>query len=360
MAACGKTGRNRRTISALSLVIFLQLFASQCLSAPVNNTTPEKDVNTQGPETPQSLPALSTTINKEGPNSSTPKQSVAMSTGPENPTTSAGNDSTTTTEVKALKDNSTLTANQSKTSEENQETSQMSTFEESEKKQVSTNDSSQVTVPKEEKPVTPKAVPTVKPSVSATTTTSTQTSKSTTTSAKPPRPADVEELDSNMKTSNSVNQPTVQGTNPGPTANGPPINSYTDEADEDDEDDEDDGNYLESDDDDAVYESNNSLKEETVNRLQRPEGIVVTHYKETDSYNTEDQDSHFFFHLVILAFLVAIVYITYHNKRRIFLLAQSRRWKDGLCSRNTVEYHRLDQNVNEAMPSLKMTRDYIF
>uniref|UniRef100_A0A3B4Z0V4 Uncharacterized protein n=1 Tax=Stegastes partitus TaxID=144197 RepID=A0A3B4Z0V4_9TELE len=67
-------------------------------------------------------------------------------------------------------------------------------------------------------------------------------------------------------------------------------------------------------------------------------------------YNTEDEDSHFFFHLVILAFLVAIVYITYHNKRKIFLLAQSRRWKDSLCSRNTVEYHRLDQNVNEAMP----------
>jgi hypothetical protein len=32
---------------------------------------------------------------------------------------------------------------------------------------------------------------------------------------------------------------------------------------------------------------------------------------------TEDQDSHFFFHLVILAFLVAIVYITYHNKRKV-------------------------------------------
>ncbi|XP_056450325.1 keratinocyte-associated transmembrane protein 2 [Gadus chalcogrammus] len=75
---------------------------------------------------------------------------------------------------------------------------------------------------------------------------------------------------------------------------------------------------------------------------------------------TEDQDSHFFFHLVILAFLVAIVYITYHNKRKILLLAQSRRWRDSLCSRNTVEYHRLDQNVNEAMPSLKMTQDYIF
>ena len=45
---------------------------------------------------------------------------------------------------------------------------------------------------------------------------------------------------------------------------------------------------------------------------------------------------------------------------QIFLLAQSRRWRDSLCSRNNVEYHRLDQNVAEAMPSLKMTRDYIF
>ncbi len=44
---------------------------------------------------------------------------------------------------------------------------------------------------------------------------------------------------------------------------------------------------------------------------------------------------------------------------QLMLLAQSRRWRDGFCSRG-VEYHRLDQNVNEAMPSLKMTNDYIF
>ncbi|KAK2873156.1 hypothetical protein Q8A67_023053 [Cirrhinus molitorella] len=73
----------------------------------------------------------------------------------------------------------------------------------------------------------------------------------------------------------------------------------------------------------------------------------------------KDEDSHFFFHLVIIAFLVAIVYITYHNKRKLMLLAQSRRWRDSFCSRG-VEYQRLDQNVNEAMPSLKMTNDYIF
>ncbi|XP_007941943.1 keratinocyte-associated transmembrane protein 2 [Orycteropus afer afer] len=77
------------------------------------------------------------------------------------------------------------------------------------------------------------------------------------------------------------------------------------------------------------------------------------------SSNIEEEDSHFFFHLIIFAFCIAIVYVTYHNKRKIFLLVQSRKWRDGLCSK-TVEYHRLDQNVNEAMPSLKITNDYIF
>ncbi|XP_016053047.1 PREDICTED: keratinocyte-associated transmembrane protein 2 isoform X2 [Miniopterus natalensis] len=79
----------------------------------------------------------------------------------------------------------------------------------------------------------------------------------------------------------------------------------------------------------------------------------------TPSSNIEEEDSHFFFHLIIFAFCIAVIYITYHNKRKIFLLVQSRKWRDGLCSK-TVEYHRLDQNVNEAMPSLKITNDYIF
>nr|XP_056709804.1 keratinocyte-associated transmembrane protein 2 [Euleptes europaea] len=78
-----------------------------------------------------------------------------------------------------------------------------------------------------------------------------------------------------------------------------------------------------------------------------------------DSVSGLEEDSHFFFHLVVVAFLVAVVYITYHNKRKIILLVQGRRWRDGLCSR-TVGYHRLDQNVNEAMPSLKITNDYVF
>nr|XP_028606479.1 keratinocyte-associated transmembrane protein 2 isoform X2 [Podarcis muralis] len=86
--------------------------------------------------------------------------------------------------------------------------------------------------------------------------------------------------------------------------------------------------------------------------------LLPDEMKDTSSSELEE-DSHFFFHLVIVAFLVAVVYITYHNKRKIILLVQSRRWRDGLCSR-TVGYHRLDQNVNEAMPSLKITNDYIF
>ncbi|XP_062867610.1 keratinocyte-associated transmembrane protein 2 [Trichomycterus rosablanca] len=93
--------------------------------------------------------------------------------------------------------------------------------------------------------------------------------------------------------------------------------------------------------------------------LPERSGKFEVHMKDTTIFATQNEDSHFFFHLVIIAFLVAIVYITYHNKRKIMLLAQTRRWKDGLCSRS-VEYRRLDQNIDEAMPSLKMTNDYIF
>lgn len=36
-----------------------------------------------------------------------------------------------------------------------------------------------------------------------------------------------------------------------------------------------------------------------------------------DSVAGLEDDSHFFFHLVVVAFLVAVVYITYHNKRKV-------------------------------------------
>ncbi|NWR62674.1 KCT2 protein, partial [Bucorvus abyssinicus] len=90
----------------------------------------------------------------------------------------------------------------------------------------------------------------------------------------------------------------------------------------------------EDDDSDTISNYNEEIK--TLN--EKIKGVSVTGLEE------EEEDSHFFFHLVVVAFLVAVVYVTYHNKRKIFLLVQSRRWRDGLCSR-TVEYHRLDQNV---------------
>lgn len=105
----------------------------------------------------------------------------------------------------------------------------------------------------------------------------------------------------------------------------------------------------EDDDSDTISNYNEEIK----SLDEKIKDVSVTGLEE------EEEDGHFFFHLVVVAFLVAVVYVTYHNKRKIFLLVQSRRWRDGLCSR-TVEYHRLDQNVNEAMPSLKITNDYVF
>lgn len=39
----------------------------------------------------------------------------------------------------------------------------------------------------------------------------------------------------------------------------------------------------------------------------------------TPSSNMGEEDSHFFFHLIIFAFCVAVVYVTYHNKRKVSL-----------------------------------------
>nr|XP_009677498.1 PREDICTED: keratinocyte-associated transmembrane protein 2 [Struthio camelus australis] len=129
---------------------------------------------------------------------------------------------------------------------------------------------------------------------------------------------------------------------------------------------------MESDGDDyGPYEmtSNSRYSPDLLDMPEDEDSDTISNYNEEVKSHEEktkdtvvtglEEDSHFFFHLVIVAFLVAVVYITYHNKRKIFLLVQSRRWRDSLCSR-TVEYHRLDQNVNEAMPSLKITNDYVF
>ncbi|XP_075065846.1 keratinocyte-associated transmembrane protein 2 isoform X1 [Mixophyes fleayi] len=89
------------------------------------------------------------------------------------------------------------------------------------------------------------------------------------------------------------------------------------------------------------------------------EGVSNDYEVKTNSNSNDDEDSHFFLHLVVIGFLIAVVYIAYHNKRKIFLLIQKRRWRNSLCSKN-AGYRRLDQNVNEAMPSLKATNNYVF
>lgn len=97
--------------------------------------------------------------------------------------------------------------------------------------------------------------------------------------------------------------------------------SRGDEEDDDDDDDED----IDDEEEEETFQGNENIDfkdertDDTKDQIDKHQGDEMegSRYNEVDMYNTEDQDSHFFFHLVILAFLVAIVYITYHNKRRV-------------------------------------------
>lgn len=113
-----------------------------------------------------------------------------------------------------------------------------------------------------------------------------------------------------MKKSEALIPSTVQYTDPDllPTSDGRVSRIDLDYG-------EDDGDYEDGFDADTSYVSNADNKDPGKNRLAEPDGLDFTRYK--DSYSSEDEDSHFFFHLVILAFLVAIIYITYHNKRKV-------------------------------------------
>ncbi|KAL7390698.1 hypothetical protein ABVT39_025981 [Epinephelus coioides] len=361
MATRRKMGRSRGNICALSLLIFLQLSTSGCV--PVTNTNvtaaevPKQE--TQEGNTFQNL-TLTAVSKKEEPLPS--QQSTVVLTDPKNPAAPAGNVSATTA-AEAPQDNYT-TAIEPQTNQK--ELTDPAIIDSSDHTQQAKSDSKEVTAT-EEAGETPGKVESTD-GLPAPETTLAASPEVPTTSVKAPEPVKpvIEELDSpDSKPSIPLNPSAVEVTDPellqvvdkGPVTHND-LDGYTDEGDEsNDDDDDDDDAYGDS--DDGMYDNTDDVKDQRVNRLQ-PNRMEMPLYKGPDSYNTEDEDSHFFFHLVILAFLVAIVYITYHNKRKIFLLAQSRRWKDSLCSRNTVEYHRLDQNVNEAMPSLKMTRDYIF
>ncbi|KAM4035728.1 keratinocyte-associated transmembrane protein 2 [Anomaloglossus baeobatrachus] len=130
---------------------------------------------------------------------------------------------------------------------------------------------------------------------------------------------------------------------------------------------EDEDDYIDTEYDGTIKDSDSLAKEDVLMPGKSDQDPADPDYEEnSNDYEIKpnddsdvDEDSHFFLHLVIIAALIAVVYIAYHNKRRIYLLIQRRRWREGLCSKNTG-YRRLDQNVNEAMPSLSNAKNYVF
>ncbi|CDR18845.1 unnamed protein product, partial [Oncorhynchus mykiss] len=75
------------------------------------------------------------------------------------------------------------------------------------------------------------------------------------------------------------------------------------------------GQDLNEENDDGMVDADDD--DQVVLSPAKSAGKIDVRMKDTNIYTTQDEDSHFFFHLVILAFLVAIVYITYHNKRKV-------------------------------------------
>ncbi|XP_076024752.1 keratinocyte-associated transmembrane protein 2 [Genypterus blacodes] len=357
MATCREMGLSRRNVCAISLLVFLQMLARGCLSAPVNATgnAPTTAVEVSNLS---SAPIL-TNVNKSAePEEQRKAEPMAAAAGNKDPAT-AVNKSTTTAPPPKVNVTSAAPLKVSK--------------DEKDMAAVILDDSdSKLGANPETEDANSQSVDAVTASASVS---RSSIAGHEVDGREPDGPelTDSPDLDSETNPSNPQNQSdTALDLLPNTKDELiPSLDEYPDDGDEDNDGDDNyeslENNLLDETEDagdDADREfglslisSNDPSKDLAAISQQELERLEATH-KMVE--NTEDEDSHFFFHLVILAFLVAIVYITYHNKRKIFLLAQSRRWRESLCSRNTVEYHRLDQNVNEAMPSLKMTRDYIF
>ncbi|KAM4726901.1 keratinocyte-associated transmembrane protein 2 isoform 2-T2 [Anableps anableps] len=341
MATHRNSRQSRRNIYIFGLIIFLQLLINGCLSAPANKASQNgsADLGSNHSTTLSSVGAMSDVM--------TTIQRPATTASPKNTTTTAAAATTTTTTT--IKPTSTEPTDVSKRTPELKTTPQSKIDHVMPPASVSENT-------KSTNATTPARVSSSKTPPSKTTPHSAPEGPTSAVKVPQPEETETEEPKSDIKSTSTTTLSTAEGTAPqllnadkqSETAiilESPKFDNY-----DDGDDDEDD--YQDS--DDFLV---NSFDEKKENKDQVD---IKQPVNEVDSFNSEEQDSHFFFHLVILAFLVAIVYITYHNKKKIFLLVQSRRWKEGLCSRNNTEYHRLDQNVNEAMPSLKMTRDYIF
>ncbi|XP_008330536.1 keratinocyte-associated transmembrane protein 2 [Cynoglossus semilaevis] len=301
MATCRNMEHSRGKISALFLVILVQLFVGIVLSFPVNITEPLG--NSQQEVLPQNLTSL------EEPNPTSPKSPVTE-TDPAN-----------------------------KTAADEGKMHGISVIDSSLQGENTLNESSPAAAADQDD---------TKVSTTAPTTTS------GTTSTKPG-----EELPG-LNKPNSEQDTDAEPVDDKNKEKGDQIDMdrflYDDDEEESDYEESNLDSFDESDDIGAEF-NNDDLKD--LSDLQQ--GRIEEPAFKKGSYNAEgEEDSHFFFHLVILVVLVAFIYIMYHNKKKIVLLTQTRRWKEGLCSRSNIEYHRLDQNVNEAMPSLKMTRDYVF
>ncbi len=253
-----------------------------------------------------------TTVSNAATKPLTPEENPALSKAPVSP---ADNASTATTKAEAPKANLT-TAIQEKPSTINKETLQVTVIDDSNSQKMSDSTADQDKESKDEPTVEPAVAGTIVASTAGAPSTSVITSEPTRSLTEEP---DTPGSDSTLDQAEQDIDPDLLQTSENEQAPGTDLDDYTDEGDDDDDDD-DEGTFVDSDNGDNMddgYDGNDDGKEQTVNRMQRPEGIDVTQLKEADVYNAEDEDSHFFFHLVVLAFLVAIVYITYHNKRKV-------------------------------------------
>ncbi|KAF7206342.1 keratinocyte-associated transmembrane protein 2 [Nothobranchius furzeri] len=394
MATFSNLGRSRRNLFAVCLIIFLQVWATDCASITANKTTNETgdnltsqrhaNVDVKDPSTNKLSPENATlttelnTISARNPKTikaakteiTTTQQKMSLLTTKSFATTKMNSFPTKKDAVSTVKKPTTKAPPQitplhpSVAPESSVKVPKPTDFVPHVSKKPTTKAPPQIT------PLHPSVTPESSVKVPKPTDFVPHVSKKPTTkdppqitllhpsvapesSVKVPKPTDFvphvsEAPGYDLGSPKSPVPPTKEGTDPDLMANtSQPVVQDQDDYSRDDDQDED---------DDMPSETNSN----EANKQLPDEFQFSTHNKEVNSDSSEEEDTHFFFHLIIVAFLVAVIYITYHNKRKIVLLVQSQRWKEGLCSRNNVKYHRLSQNVNEAMPSLKITQDYVF
>lgn len=250
---------------------------------------------------------------------------VATVTDPKIP---AVTNTSTTPQAEAPKDSSQTTATEPETSEgdKKNDTVVIATSDQTQPTPVVTEDKKAAVGQNDPvKEITEKSaaevVPTSAPEASSTTVDTPETTKPVTEAPDAPD-SDPKLRDQNLLPAHKFDaelQRTTD-TNTGPVSETDPDLDYLDDGDDDD------APYMGGEPVTIgdIHSNRENVKDETFNRpSDRRDGgsqsdrAEVANYDGADTYNTEDEDSHFFFHLVILAFLVAIVYITYHNKRKV-------------------------------------------